>query len=56
MVRELGSPMTWLPQSASIAERSTGRTMGYHADLMAEINSVRRLSAGQRPWCLTHDR
>lgn len=28
------------PQQNSIAERSTGKTMGYHADLMAEINQV----------------
>lgn len=33
---------TKLPQQPSIAERSTGRTMGYHADLMAEINGVER--------------
>jgi len=33
---------TKLPQQPSIAERSTGQTMGYHADLMAEINGVER--------------
>ena len=33
---------TKLPQQPSIAERSTGKTMGYHADLMAEINGVER--------------
>jgi hypothetical protein len=38
-----------MPRPASIAERSTGRTMGYHADLMAEINSVclRRWDTGR---------
>lgn len=42
LLREAGSPTGWFPQQASIAERSTGRTMGYHADLMAEINAVPR--------------
>eukprot|EP00698_Gefionella_okellyi_P013608 TRINITY_DN3737_c0_g1_i2.p1 TRINITY_DN3737_c0_g1~~TRINITY_DN3737_c0_g1_i2.p1 ORF type:complete len:330 (+),score=84.35 TRINITY_DN3737_c0_g1_i2:429-1418(+) len=42
LVKELGSPTGWFPQAASIAERSTGKTMGYHADLMAEINAIPR--------------
>jgi len=42
LIKEAGSPAGWFPQQASIAERSTGRTMGYHADLMAELNSVPR--------------
>eukprot|EP00761_Pharyngomonas_kirbyi_P012665 gb/GECH01012692.1/.p1 GENE.gb/GECH01012692.1/~~gb/GECH01012692.1/.p1 ORF type:complete len:485 (+),score=146.55 gb/GECH01012692.1/:1-1455(+) len=40
--KEAGSPLSWLPQAPSISERSTGKTMGFHADLMAEINSVTR--------------
>eukprot|EP00472_Partenskyella_glossopodia_P001834 CAMPEP_0197514800 /NCGR_PEP_ID=MMETSP1318-20131121/130_1 /TAXON_ID=552666 /ORGANISM="Partenskyella glossopodia, Strain RCC365" /LENGTH=460 /DNA_ID=CAMNT_0043062995 /DNA_START=15 /DNA_END=1397 /DNA_ORIENTATION=- len=37
-----GGPSKWAPKAPAIAERSTGRTMGYHADLMAEINSISR--------------
>lgn len=37
-----GPPSAWFPRQNSIAERSTGKTMGYHADLMAEINSISR--------------
>lgn len=40
LLKEMGPPAGWAPKTPSIAERSTGRTMGYHADLMAEINSV----------------
>jgi len=36
------SPSNWIPVPNSIAERSTGKTMGYHADLMAEINKIAR--------------
>jgi len=39
-VKEAGWPTTWAPEAPAIAERSTGKTMGYHADLMAEINNV----------------
>mmetsp|Transcript_8826 Transcript_8826/g.13172 ORF Transcript_8826/g.13172 Transcript_8826/m.13172 type:complete len:455 (+) Transcript_8826:72-1436(+) len=35
-----GPPTKWFPKAPAIAERSTGHTMGYHADLMAEINSI----------------
>jgi len=42
MLREAGPVKGWFPKGPSIAERSTGKTMGYHADLMAEINSVSR--------------
>ena len=42
MLKEAGSPVDWIPKPNSIAERSTGKTMGYHADLMAEINRVSR--------------
>ena len=38
----LGMPWTWLPSAPTVSERSTGRTMGYHGDLMAEINGVTR--------------
>lgn len=40
--KDAGNPMTWIPTPPAIAERSTGKTMGYHADLMAEINKVER--------------
>jgi acetyl-CoA acyltransferase len=42
MLKEAGPVATWLPQPNSISERSTGKTMGYHADLMAELNKVPR--------------
>lgn len=42
MLSEAGSPSTWLPKPNAISERSTGKTMGYHADLMAEINGIER--------------
>ena len=42
LIRGLGWPWTWLPHPPTVAERSTGKTMGYHADLMAEINGVTR--------------
>lgn len=38
--KEAGLPTSWVPEAPAIAERSTGKTMGYHADLMAEINNV----------------
>lgn len=36
------SPSNWLPVPNGINERSTGKSMGYHADMMAEINGVDR--------------
>lgn len=39
---EAGPMSKWMPEAPPIAERSTGKTMGYHADLMAEINSIGR--------------
>lgn len=42
-VKEAGLPTSWLPEAPAIAERSTGKTMGYHADLMAEINGITRI-------------
>ncbi|EPY36037.1 acetyl-CoA acyltransferase [Strigomonas culicis] len=32
----------WLPTPPSIAERSTGKTMGWHGDLIAELNNISR--------------
>lgn len=40
--RQAGSPLSWIPKPPAIAERSTGKLMGYHADLMAEINHISR--------------
>jgi len=42
--KDAGSPKTWIPTAPSISERSTGKTMGYHADLMADLNKVSRSS------------
>jgi acetyl-CoA acyltransferase len=39
---ELDSPKDLLPSAPKIAERSTGRTMGQHADEMAEKNGISR--------------
>lgn len=36
------NPMGWLPTPPSITERSTGKTMGWHGDIMAELNKVGR--------------
>eukprot|EP01061_Rhynchopus_euleeides_P017292 TRINITY_DN2876_c1_g1_i1.p2 TRINITY_DN2876_c1_g1~~TRINITY_DN2876_c1_g1_i1.p2 ORF type:complete len:446 (+),score=197.11 TRINITY_DN2876_c1_g1_i1:128-1465(+) len=36
------NPAKWAPKPPAVAERSTGKTMGYHADLMAELNKVTR--------------
>eukprot|EP01084_Bolivina_argentea_P031098 57577_1 len=32
----------WFPTMPSITERSTGKTMGWHADMMAQINKISR--------------
>jgi acetyl-CoA acyltransferase len=42
MLKEAGPPAGWVPKANSISERSTGKTMGYHADLMSELNQVPR--------------
>lgn len=39
---ELDSPKDLVPSAPKIAERSTGRTMGQHADEMAEKNGISR--------------
>lgn len=42
-IGESGWPWEWIPKQNEIAERSTGKTMGFHADLMADLNSISRL-------------
>lgn len=37
-----GLPCTWMPNTPAVAERSTGKTMGYHADVMSELCGVKR--------------
>jgi acetyl-CoA acyltransferase len=41
-IRSIGSPKNLLPKPPAIAERSTGKTMGRHADEMAEANGISR--------------
>eukprot|EP00755_Sulcionema_specki_P030398 Sspe_Gene.1970::Locus_666_Transcript_1_1_Confidence_1.000_Length_1415::g.1970::m.1970 len=36
------NPAKWMPKPPAVAERSTGKTMGYHADLMSQLNNVPR--------------
>jgi acetyl-CoA acyltransferase len=36
------NPGKWLPVQPAIAERSTGKTMGWHADMMAELHKIPR--------------
>lgn len=36
------NPMKWLPTPPSIAERSTGKTMGWHGDIIADLYAVSR--------------
>jgi len=36
------NPLKWAPVQPAIAERSTGKTMGWHADMMAELAKVGR--------------
>ena len=36
------NPAGWLPQMPAIAERSTGKTMGWHGDMLAEMYEVTR--------------
>ena len=37
-----GPTAQWIPGFPAIAEKSTGKTMGYHCDMMAEFNGVTR--------------
>lgn len=36
------NPLKWLPQPPAIAERSTGKTMGWHGDVIGELQGVSR--------------
>ncbi|RNF23512.1 thiolase protein-like protein [Trypanosoma conorhini] len=36
------NPLRWLPKPLAAEERSTGRTMGWHADLIGELNNIAR--------------
>lgn len=36
------NPKKWFPSGPALAERSTGKTMGWHSDVMAEMNNVSR--------------
>lgn len=36
------NPAGWLPQMPAIAERSTGKTMGWHGDMISELYGVTR--------------
>lgn len=36
------NPLKWLPQPPAIAERSTGKTMGWHGDMISEMYGVTR--------------
>lgn len=47
LLKDSGNPKTWMPVAPAIAERSTGFTMGYHADMMAEINNISREAQDQ---------
>eukprot|EP01080_Neovahlkampfia_damariscottae_P009224 gene9224-1310_t len=42
LVKDVGLPWTWIPKPPKIEERTTGKSMGYHADLMGEINEISR--------------
>lgn len=37
-----GLPFSWMPQRPAVAERSTGKTMGFHADVMSALCGVSR--------------
>lgn len=36
------NPATWLPKGPALAERSTGKTMGWHGDVIGELNNISR--------------
>ena len=40
--KHAGPIAKWLPGMPSVAEKSTGRTMGYHTDVTAEFNRISR--------------
>jgi acetyl-CoA acyltransferase len=37
-----GLPCSWMPKAPQVAERSTGKSMGYHADVMAGLCGATR--------------
>lgn len=39
-----GLPCSWMPKQPGVSERSTGKSMGYHADLMAQLCATPRLA------------
>ncbi|KAH9600941.1 Thiolase [Trypanosoma melophagium] len=36
------NPLTWLPRPNPLEERSTGETMGWHGDMIGELNNISR--------------
>lgn len=42
-----GPASGWIPGFPAVAEKSTGKTMGYHCDMMAEFNGVTRQAQDQ---------
>lgn len=36
------NPSAWLPKGVALAERSTGKTMGWHGDVIGELNNISR--------------
>lgn len=41
------NPLKWLPTPPAIAERSTGKTMGWHGDMIAEMTNISRADQEQ---------
>ena len=50
LLQNVGSPLGWIPSVPAIAERSTGHSMGWHADMMAQMNQVGRKE--QEKWAV----
>ncbi|KPI87383.1 putative 3-ketoacyl-CoA thiolase-like protein [Leptomonas seymouri] len=36
------NPAAWFPKGIALAERSTGKTMGWHGDVIGELNNISR--------------
>ncbi|KAG5495895.1 hypothetical protein JIQ42_02772 [Leishmania sp. Namibia] len=36
------NPSRWLPSGVALTERSTGKTMGWHGDVIGELNNISR--------------
>ncbi|KAG5471386.1 hypothetical protein LSCM1_01470 [Leishmania martiniquensis] len=36
------NPSKWFPRGVALTERSTGKTMGWHGDVIAELNTISR--------------